>query len=317
MNTAPPVSDSGSPPSRLAATGTVLTAQPATAAARHRLPASRHRHAREAGLLDDVARGGLPIATAVALGVVPARRHRRQLPPGPAPPQRRARRPPRGRRQPLHLPLVLNRTPDSAGGRSRPDAALGGPSGSPARLTTIRPVLDVVIAGLVTGWAIAIPIGAVGALLVALSARTSIRAGSAAALGVATVDGLYAAVAVVGGAAIATRLEPHADWLRVASALVLLGDRRPDYLDGRRSSGRSSAAPASARDLRAWQAFAAFLALTAVNPTTVVYFAAIIIRNPDLASGGWTAVSSWSRRSSPAPRGSCRWPGSARCWVAR
>ena len=55
-----------------------------------------------------------------------------------------------------------------------------------------------VLAGLVTGWAIAIPIGAVGALLVALTARTSVRTGSAAAMGVATVDGGYAALAVVG-----------------------------------------------------------------------------------------------------------------------
>jgi threonine/homoserine/homoserine lactone efflux protein len=146
-------------------------------------------------------------------------------------------------------------------------------------------VLEVVIAGLVTGWAIAIPIGAVGALLVALTARTSIRTGSAAALGVATVDGLYAAVAVVGGTAIATRLEPYDGWLRAASALVLLGIAALTVWLGRRSSGRSAAAPASARELRPWQAFAAFLALTAVNPTTVVYFAAVVIGNPDLADG--------------------------------
>jgi threonine/homoserine/homoserine lactone efflux protein len=146
-------------------------------------------------------------------------------------------------------------------------------------------VLEVVIAGLVTGWAIAIPIGAVGALLVALTARTSIRTGSAAALGVATVDGLYAAVAVVGGAAIAARLEPYDGWLRAASALVLLGIAALTVWLGRRSSGRSAAAPASARDLRPWQAFLAFLALTAVNPTTVVYFAAVVIGNPHLADG--------------------------------
>ena len=84
-------------------------------------------------------------------------------------------------------------------------------------------MLEVVLAGLVTGWAIAIPIGAVGALLVALTARTSVRTGSAAAMGVATVDGGYAALAVVGGAAIAARVGPYADWLQVASALVLLG----------------------------------------------------------------------------------------------
>ena len=146
-------------------------------------------------------------------------------------------------------------------------------------------MLEVVLSGLVTGFAIAIPIGAVGALLVALTARTSIRTGSAAALGVATVDGGYAAVAVVGGAAIADRLEPYAGGLRAASALVLLGIAALTVWLGRRSTGRSGAAPASSRDLKPWQAFAAFLALTAVNPTTVVYFAAVVIGNPHLADG--------------------------------
>jgi threonine/homoserine/homoserine lactone efflux protein len=146
-------------------------------------------------------------------------------------------------------------------------------------------VREVVIAGLVTGWAIAIPIGAVGALLVALTARTNLRTGSAAALGVAAVDGGYAAVAVVGGAALATRLEPYAGSLQVLSALVLLGIAVLTIWLGRRSSGRSAAAPESARDLRPWQAFVAFVALTAVNPTTVVYFAAVIIGNPHLADG--------------------------------
>ena len=64
-------------------------------------------------------------------------------------------------------------------------------------------MLEVVVSGLVTGLAIAVPIGAVGALMVTLTARTSWRVGSAAALGVSTVDGVYAAVAVLGGAALA------------------------------------------------------------------------------------------------------------------
>jgi threonine/homoserine/homoserine lactone efflux protein len=146
-------------------------------------------------------------------------------------------------------------------------------------------VLEVVLSGLVTGWAIAIPIGAVGALLVALTARTSIRTGSAAAMGVATIDGVYAAAAVVGGATIASRLEPYAGGLRAGSALVLLGIAVLTVWLGRRSTGRSAAAPASARDLRPWQAYAAFVALTAVNPTTVVYFVAVVVGNPHLASG--------------------------------
>jgi threonine/homoserine/homoserine lactone efflux protein len=83
-------------------------------------------------------------------------------------------------------------------------------------------VLEVVLSGLVTGWAIAVPVGAVGAYLVTLTARTSFRVGAAAGLGVATVDGTYAAAAVVGGAALSALISPVADRLRVASAVVLL-----------------------------------------------------------------------------------------------
>ena len=117
-------------------------------------------------------------------------------------------------------------------------ATLFGLAGSRVPAATIRPVLEVVLSGLVTGWAIAIPIGAVGALLVALTARTSLRVGSSAALGVATVDGGYAALAVVGGAAIAGIIEPYADWLRVASALVLLAIAVLTVLHAVRRAGR-------------------------------------------------------------------------------
>ena len=56
---------------------------------------------------------------------------------------------------------------------------------------------EVVVSGLLTGWAIAVPVGAVAALIVTLTARTSWRVGAGAALGVASVDAGYAVVAVV------------------------------------------------------------------------------------------------------------------------
>jgi threonine/homoserine/homoserine lactone efflux protein len=59
-----------------------------------------------------------------------------------------------------------------------------------------------IVAGLLAGYGIAVPVGAVGAYLVALTARTSLRTGAAAALGVATVDGGYALVAMLGGGAL-------------------------------------------------------------------------------------------------------------------
>jgi len=64
-------------------------------------------------------------------------------------------------------------------------------------------MLDALISGLLAGYGVAIPVGAIGVLIIGLSARTSLRTGAAAALGVATADGVYATVAVLGGAAVA------------------------------------------------------------------------------------------------------------------
>lgn len=147
-------------------------------------------------------------------------------------------------------------------------------------------MLEVVLSGLVTGWAIAIPIGAVGALLVALAARGTWRVGAAAALGIATVDGGYATLAVVGGAAVAAALDPYAEGLRLAAAAVLLAIAVLTLLHAVRRANR----PPTARELRPWPAFAAFLALTAVNPTTVVYFVAVVIGNPHLVDGALQGV---------------------------
>src|SRR6476646_11382935 len=91
-----------------------------------------------------------------------------------------------------------------------------------ARARENLPVLEVVVSGLVTGWAIAVPIGAVGAFLVTLTARTSFGTGAAGALGIATVDGAYAALAGVAGAALSAALAPVATPLRIVSGAVLL-----------------------------------------------------------------------------------------------
>ncbi len=143
------------------------------------------------------------------------------------------------------------------------------------------PDLSVVVSGLVTGWAIAIPIGAVGALLVTLSARTSFGVGAAGALGIATVDGGYALLAVVAGAAVADALEPVASGLQLASGVVLLVIAALTAVHAVGRAGRTRQATA----MRPAAAYALFVGVTAVNPTTVVYFAAVVLGNPHLASG--------------------------------
>ena len=143
-------------------------------------------------------------------------------------------------------------------------------------------MLEVVVSGLVTGLAIAVPIGAVGAFLVILTARTSWRVGSAAALGVATVDGVYAAVAVLGGAALAGLVGPVADPLRVVSGLVLLGIAA---LTALHAWSRRAAPERSGRVVGPRAAYLLFVGITAVNPTTVVYFGAVVLGNRDLVDG--------------------------------
>ena len=139
-------------------------------------------------------------------------------------------------------------------------------------------MLEVVFSGLVTGWAIAVPIGAVGAFLVTLTARTSFRVGAAGALGIATVDGMYAALAVVAGAALSAALAPVATPLRIVSGVVLLVVAGLTAAHALATSGR----PRESRPVPPARAYALFLAITAVNPTTVVYFAAVVLGNRDL-----------------------------------
>lgn len=66
-------------------------------------------------------------------------------------------------------------------------------------------VSGALVAGLLAGYGIAVPVGAVATYLVALTARTSLVTGVCAGLGVAAADGMYALVAEIGGAALLGR----------------------------------------------------------------------------------------------------------------
>lgn len=134
---------------------------------------------------------------------------------------------------------------------------------------------EVIWAGVVTGYAIAVPVGAVAALIIALTAQTSFAVGAGAALGVATTDGLYATVAVTAGAAVSTVLAPIEDELSYVSTAVLLGIAALTLRSALRpGSGRAETRTTRWTPLRAW---ITFVGITAVNPATVVYFAAIVL----------------------------------------
>ena len=74
------------------------------------------------------------------------------------------------------------------------------------------------MSGLLAGYGVAVPVGAIAVLILGLSARASLLVGAGAGLGAATADGLYAAVAAVGGAAVAGLIRPVATPLRWTAA---------------------------------------------------------------------------------------------------
>ena len=142
-------------------------------------------------------------------------------------------------------------------------------------------MLEVVLSGLVTGWAIAVPVGAVAAFLVTLTARTSLRVGAAAGLGVASIDGLYATAAVGGGAALSALIKPVEDSLRIVSSVVLLAVAVLTVGQALRTTGPATR---EVRPMTPRSAYLLFLGITAVNPATVVYFAAVVLGNHGLVS---------------------------------
>ncbi|MEU3839330.1 LysE family transporter [Streptomyces sp. NPDC028635] len=134
------------------------------------------------------------------------------------------------------------------------------------------------VAGLLAGYGIAMPVGAVAAYLVALTARTSLRVGAGAALGVATADGLYALNSVIAGSALAPAIESVTVPLRWASAVVLaaLASRSAVTAIVRYRKRQVGAGPD--RELMSpVGAYLALLGVTMMNPVTVIYFAALVM----------------------------------------
>ncbi|MER7958768.1 LysE family transporter [Streptomyces sp. NPDC096030] len=136
-----------------------------------------------------------------------------------------------------------------------------------------------VVAGLLAGYGIAIPVGAVGAYLVAVTARTSWRTGAGAALGVAAADGVYALVAVLGGSALVPLLTPVMTPLRRVSAVVLVGLAAHSAWTAVRAYRARDLANRDDRGgpLTPARAFLTFLGITILNPMTVIYFVALIL----------------------------------------
>ena len=146
------------------------------------------------------------------------------------------------------------------------------------------------VAGLLAGYGVAVPVGAIAILIVGLTARTSLKVGVGGALGVATADGLYALVAVLGGAALADPIDPIASPLRwVAVAVLVALAVRTATTAVRHHRDPASAPPRTDAGLGTpARAYLGLLGLTLLNPMTIVYFSALVLGRQ--ASDGLSAA---------------------------
>ncbi|MFB6820933.1 LysE family transporter [Streptomyces virginiae] len=156
------------------------------------------------------------------------------------------------------------------------------------------------LAGAAAGLGVAMPMGAMSVLLLQEAMRDR-RTAVAAAAGIAAVDLGYAALATALGPWVASHISPVEAWVRLASAVILLviavhglaGARRPgagpesdagpdsgavlvqDTVASEAGTGAGVGQAGVSVRARPGNAFARYVGLTALNPTTALYFAAL------------------------------------------
>ena len=143
-------------------------------------------------------------------------------------------------------------------------------------------MLEAIVAGAVAGFAIAAPVGVIAILIIQTGLTRGVRAGLAAAAGAATADGIYATLAAIAGAGATFLLGPLIGPLRILGGLFLiaLGARGFLGLRSQRSVDEADAVAAAAPAHR--RTYTELLALTLLNPATVIYFAALTVGLPIL-----------------------------------
>lgn len=141
------------------------------------------------------------------------------------------------------------------------------------------------IEGLLAGYGIAIPVGAIAVLIIDTAIRCGFRTGFMAGAGAATADLVYAALAGVAGVALSAALAPWADVLGWIGGLVLILLALAGL---RRGWRRDEADMLTVGDCQPGRTYLKFVGLTLINPLTVVYFSALILGR-DATGGLWSS----------------------------
>jgi arginine exporter protein ArgO len=131
--------------------------------------------------------------------------------------------------------------------------------------------------GLLAGYGIAIPVGAIAILIVDIGLRRGFSFSFMAGSGAAAADFLYAAMAAIAGEFLASALAPYSIVLRFASGLVLLALGGHGLWQARQLSVLRSSAVSAVSNRSQFQTFVQFLGLTLLNPLTIAYFGALIL----------------------------------------
>jgi arginine exporter protein ArgO len=134
------------------------------------------------------------------------------------------------------------------------------------------------VAGVIAGLGVAMPLGAIGVLLVQEGITNGWRPAAAGATGIALVDFGYAATAVLAGTLVSGALAGHERPVRLVGAAVLLLLTARGLLALRRPAADLGEAPAG-------RVLGRFVALTAINPMTAVYFVVLTAGLGDRVSG--------------------------------
>ena len=131
------------------------------------------------------------------------------------------------------------------------------------------------VAGVAAGLGIAVPLGAIAVLLIGEGVAHGFRAGAAGAIAVGTVDTLFCTAAILLGQVAAPVITSWGRWPALAGGTALLAIAAVGIGRAVRRLGAESDADPPAGG--PWRRFALFLGLTAINPATLVYFAAITV----------------------------------------
>jgi arginine exporter protein ArgO len=129
--------------------------------------------------------------------------------------------------------------------------------------------------GVLAGFGIAIPVGAIAVLIVQVGIQRGFSFAFSAGAGAATADFAYSLVAVAGGVALADLVGDIGDPFRWVSAAALVAIAVLGLYNA-----RTKPAPAAVDGKTRTEylrTYLRFLGLTIINPMTIVYFAAVVL----------------------------------------